>query len=107
MSSLTFFQPNPGPDAPCPLCNAPRPHSPRYPDNVCADCVARAVDETGRRLEFNTALNGGIRAKYADSGEQRESHDCFIDGVRCRADEAYFGGVVVRPAGPGGERGSA
>jgi len=98
MSKLTFFQPNPGPDEPCPLCESPRPHSPRYPDNLCADCVGRAVDETGRPLTFiNLTLTGGFGAAYADTGERRDSHVCFIDGVRCWADEAYFGGVVVRP----------
>ena len=102
MNKLSFFQPNPGPEAPCPICGAPRPHSPRYPDNVCADCVARAVDETGRPLTFfNTSLTGGFGAAYADTGERLDTPGeaclCFIDGVRCRAREAYFGGVVVQP----------
>lgn len=98
MTGLSFFQPNPGPDAPCPLCGAPRPHSPRYPNCVCADCVERAVDESGRPLRFNAAVGVGFAATYADTGEPRESHVCFINGVECQANEAYFGGVVVRPA---------
>ena len=102
MTGLTFFQPNPEPDTPCPICGVPRPHSPRYPDNVCADCVGRAVDETGRRLEFfNLTLTGGFGAAYADTGERldtpRDAQTCFIDGVRCRAREARFGGIVVQP----------
>jgi hypothetical protein len=102
MSGLTFFQPNPGPDAPCPICGSPQPHSPRYPDCVCADCVGRAVDETGRRLEFfNLTLSGGFGVAYADTGERLDAplagQPCFIDGVRCRAREARFGGIVVQP----------
>ena len=98
MAKLTFFQPNPGADEPCPLCGSPRPHSLRYPDNVCADCVERAADETGRRLTFfNLGFSGGFGAAYADTAEPRDSHICFIDGVRCWADEAHFGGIVVRP----------
>lgn len=98
MSGLSFFQPNAGPDAPCPLCGSPRPHSERYPDHVCADCVERAVDETGRALTFfNLGFGGGFGARYRDTGEPRTSHACWIDGARCRADEARFGGIVVRP----------
>lgn len=103
MAQLTFFQPNPGPDAPCPVCGQPRPHSPRYPKNVCADCVERAVDESGRRLTFfNLTLTGGFGAANVDTGERLETPldqaTCFIDGVRCLAREARFGGIVVQPA---------
>jgi hypothetical protein len=98
MSGISFFQPNPGPDAPCPICGSPRPGSPRYPDHVCAECVGRARSEDGRPLRFfNLDLSGGIGAEYADTGEARASLECLVDGVRCRADEARFGGVVVRP----------
>jgi hypothetical protein len=96
VGGINFFQPNLGADSPCPICGSPRPHSPRYPDHVCADCVARATDETGRVLRFwNESMSGGFVAKYADTGAKRDSHVCFVDGVRCRADEAYFGGIVV------------
>ena len=103
MGQLTFFQPNPGPPTPCPVCGGPRPHSPRYPDHVCADCVARATDEAGRPLAFfNATLLGGFGAAYADTGERLPTPDeeqaCHIDGVRCIAREARFGGIVVQPA---------
>ncbi len=102
MAQLTFFQPNPGPAEPCPICGEPRPHSPRYPACVCADCVERAADSAGRRLVFgNESLTGGFVAAYADTRERLDtpylSQDCFIDGVRCLAREAYFGGIVVQP----------
>ena len=112
MSGLSFFQPNPGPDEPCPVCGAPRPHSPRYPRAVCAGCVARAVDEGGRPLSFANLFPeslGGFCAVYADTGARvdtpRDACLCFVGGVRCRAREAYFGGVVVEPheaSAPGG-----
>jgi hypothetical protein len=98
MGALSFFQPSPGADEPCPICGHPRPRSDRYPDHVCADCVARAVDEDARPLRFfNTSMSGAFAASYVDTGEPRDSNLCFIDGVRCRADEARFGGIVVRP----------
>ena len=104
MGGLSFFQPNPGADAPCPICGRPRPHSPRYADAVCADCVARAADAEGRPLSFSNRFPesvGGFMAVYADTGERvgtaGDSCLCFIDGVRCQAREAYFGGIVVQP----------
>lgn len=37
----------------------------------------------------------GFVAEYADTGEEYQGHDCFIDGVKCHADEARFGGIVI------------
>jgi hypothetical protein len=114
MNGLSFFQPNPGSDQPCPVCATPCPQSPRYPDNICADCVMRAVDECGRSLVFSNLFPeslGGFQALYADTGERLDTPEdgclCFIDGVRCWAREAYFGGVVVQPTRKLGERGGA
>jgi hypothetical protein len=84
----------------------------RHPRRVCETCVGRACDEVGRPLRFfNTGLSGGFVARLADDGIERESHECLIDGVRCRADEAYLGGIVVevvaegRPSAPVGSVG--
>ncbi|HET6880616.1 MAG TPA: hypothetical protein VFI31_10700 [Pirellulales bacterium] len=47
-------------------------------------------------MEFsNVDYAGGFAARYADTGEDYPSHECFIGGVRCRADEARFGGIVI------------
>jgi hypothetical protein len=80
----------------------------RHPQRVCETCVGRARDENGRLLRFfNTGFSGGFVARLADGGMERESHVCVIDGVRCWADEAYLGGIVVevapegRPSAPG------
>ena len=55
-----------------------------------------ATDEHGRRLSFfNVDMTGGFRAVYVDSGEEREGHVCYVRGVRCWADEARFGGIVI------------
>jgi hypothetical protein len=102
----TYFQPTSDPpqSQPCPLCGAPVPASARYPDAVCAACVDLACDEAGRRLVFgNTSpLGTGFAARCVETGELGESPRCWIRGVECRAAEAYFGGVVVRPvARPG------
>lgn len=83
---------------PCPICNQPRSYSERYPDALCEACVARATDADGRLLVFgNAGFFGGFIAQYADTREVYDSHACTVDGVRCWADEARFGGIVVQP----------
>ena len=60
------------------------------------------MDEHGRQVEFfNPELLGGFAAAYRDTGERlatpRDDQACLIDGVRCMAREAHFGGIVVEP----------
>lgn len=55
-----------------------------------------ATSEDGRQLLFfNLGFFGGYGARYKDSGEKYLSHICFINGVKCYADEARFGGIVI------------
>jgi hypothetical protein len=35
-------------------------------------------------------------AWYADTEEPYPSHECYIDGIHCYADEAHMGGIVIR-----------
>jgi hypothetical protein len=82
----------------CPICGAEVPRVARYPRYVCPNCAGKAQDENDRPLEFhNESFSGGFVARYADTGEERESHVCFIEDVRCWADEARFGGIVIQP----------
>ena len=83
----------------CPICDTTTKTLPRYPRRVCGTCAAKASDESGRALEFfNTSIGGGFIAYYADSNqtETHPGHLCFIDGIRCYADEARFGGIVIQ-----------
>ncbi|MBP6002385.1 MAG: hypothetical protein KA746_03015 [Pyrinomonadaceae bacterium] len=85
-------------DQKCPICRSPVPVSDRYPNYVCDECFVRATDEEGRSLSFsNVSLSGGFAALYRDTHEERDSHICYIDEVRCWADEAHFGGIVIQP----------
>lgn len=80
----------------CPLCGTPGEASPRYPRYICVPCGHWATDENGRGLRFtNEAVSGGFLAYYRDTGEPYDSHICYVDGVRCWADEAHMGGIVV------------
>jgi hypothetical protein len=100
---MTFMQPGALPEdisQQCPLCGMGQPASSRYPDYVCAECVADAKDGAGCQVDFqNTALTGGYEAVNVATGEKSDSHSCFIRGIECYADEAKFGGIVVRPSG--------
>jgi len=88
------FAPEPGQQ--CPICQYPVHPSARYPRALCGLCLREATDEHGRRLNFfNVDMSGGFRAAYADTGEEREGHVCYVRGVRCWADEARFGGIVI------------
>ena len=83
----------------CPICGVTVLPSARYPRYVCAACAAKACSIDGRPLRFfNLSLSGGFGAEYADTDEPYESSMCFIDGVKCLADEAHMGGIVIRPA---------
>ncbi|HSE72402.1 MAG TPA: hypothetical protein VLA97_16670 [Nocardioidaceae bacterium] len=87
----------------CPLCGTVFDMLPRYHGILCRDCADRATDADGRRLRLtNTSLSGGFAAWYADRDrelceEVSVTHVVYVDGVRCRADEGRFGGIVVRP----------
>jgi hypothetical protein len=43
-----------------------------------------------------TPSGQGCAAEYADTGEEYPSRECFIDGLRCEAEEARFGGIVIQ-----------
>ncbi|RJG42392.1 hypothetical protein [Motilimonas pumila] len=82
----------------CPICQVETSYNPRYPRYVCGHCAELAADENGRLLQFfNTCVSGGFKAEYTDTGEERNSHLCFIKGVACYANEARFGGIVIQP----------
>lgn len=90
----------------CPICFSSVYKSLRYPRQLCSICSKKAVDENGRPLLFhNESISGGFIAKYADNGELRDSHICFIDGRKCWADEEYMGSIVIQPIDEAVERG--
>jgi predicted amidophosphoribosyltransferase len=84
-------------DQVCPTCRKSVKANPRYPHYLCRPCVERATDANGKRIQFFQANpNGRYAARYADTGIEYPSHECFVDGVKCWADEARFGGIVVQ-----------
>jgi predicted amidophosphoribosyltransferase len=88
----------PQPHQRCPICQKPVHPSERYPRYLCEQCTKRAKSINGRPLKFfNESFSGGFIAQYADTSESYPSHECYIDGIPCHADEHYFGGIVIQP----------
>ena len=80
---------------PCPICSIPSPYRERYPRLVCSTCRSKACDDRGRQLKFfNVSMDGGFQALLVDSQEEYPSHICYIEGIKCWADEGKFGGWV-------------
>jgi hypothetical protein len=89
----------------CPISSAAVDPNLRYPRYICQECAVKATSADGRLLAFsNVDMTGGFAARYVDTGEKYESRECFIGGVKCRADEARFGGIVIEVAGQLDER---
>jgi len=84
-------------DYSCPICKTDLEFHSRYPTYVCSRCVEKASDESGRILSFsNAGMHGGLIAVYAETNECLDSKICYIDEVKCYADEAYMGGIIVQ-----------
>lgn len=84
----------------CPICHTHVQKSERYPKYICEDCKKRAVNSEGLPVKFfNIDFGGGFVAVTIknDIEQKSQDHVCFVDGVKCYADEAKFGGVVVVP----------
>jgi 5'-nucleotidase len=82
----------------CPICSREVESSSRYPSYICPDCVATAQSRDDRPVRFfNEDISGGFVASHGDTNEKSEDHICYINRIKCRADEAYMGGIVVQP----------
>ncbi|MEH2078104.1 MAG: hypothetical protein V7K57_27525 [Nostoc sp.] len=44
---------------------------------------------------FNTSMIGGFAGIVSETKEEYESHICYIDAVKCWAESARFGGIVI------------
>ncbi len=83
----------------CPICKRYMQPSSRYRDYVCPKCIHLSTDKEGLLVVFgNTTMDGhGCAGKYIESRKQYYSNKCWIKHVLCYAEEAYFGGIVIRP----------
>lgn len=83
----------------CPICKRYVKLSSRYPNYACRQCVQLATDKKGKPVHFfNTEFSGhGCAGAYTKTGKPYNSNRCYIKGVECKAEEAYLGGIVIKP----------
>lgn len=96
----------------CGVCKTTKiPTSQRYPNLVCGECIKKAVDIDGNIVTYsNDNYSGGFISYHHvvnsnsnantipnDNVEivQKNDHDCWINGYKCYANEARFGGIVI------------
>lgn len=83
----------------CQICRENVSPSIRYPNRVCDNCYNKAETEEGERIYFeNEGISGGFIARRVNDNsiyKVEGGHLCFIDNVKCWAEEAYMGGIVI------------
>lgn len=81
----------------CPICHLVVTENPRYRNYLCRTCAKKVCDIEARPLRlFQTGPEGRYAASYADTGAPYDSHEVYVDGIACWAEEARFGGIVVQ-----------
>ena len=86
----------------CPICNETLMRLERYPRSICATCASKEnlKDASGNPVDYiNLHIGGGFASLHTmEDGTivQKEDHICFVKGVKCYADEARFGGIVIQ-----------
>ena len=93
-------------ETPCPICKSMIEHFERYPNYICGDCISILVDVNDVPILFEneTLLGTGLAAWLLDSETGKYDKldpissmtgEAYCRGVLCKAQEAYFGGIVV------------
>lgn len=82
----------------CPICKRWVTPSMRYPKYVCYWCTLHITDENGKTISISNADLLGIGV-MVNGVEVESGYPVVVQGVRCTASEAYFGGIVIEPAG--------
>ena len=88
----------------CPLCLDKMTYfTARYPKMICEKCCngnnGKILDSSGNEVSFcNADMYGGFISIHNINNEQvtKEDHVCFINNIKCCANEARFGGIVIQ-----------
>ena len=79
----------------CPICDKNMIDFERYPKMICHECVLLTTTENGETIKFyNIDHTGGFLSIVNDV--KGKDHECFINNLKCYADEARFGGIVIQ-----------
>ena len=81
----------------CPICKKYVKSSSRYLNYICKKCILLASDENNKPVYFhNTEVSGhGCAGRYLSINKPYLSNTCYVKGIKCNAQEAYFGGIVI------------
>jgi len=78
----------------CPICNELRFTTARYPNKICNKCETLCTTKDNEKIQFfNIDHSGGFLSIVND--KQGNIHECYVNNIKCYADEARFGGIVV------------
>lgn len=90
---------NDQPTQKCPICDSDTFQMLRYPHYVCDICISTydTLTVDNKKIEFsNISPFGGFQSKIEGENEYGSEHYCYINGIKCYADEARFGGIVIQ-----------
>jgi hypothetical protein len=88
----------------CPIClDIMNNFTLRYPKMICQKCsngeTGKIIDSFGNEVSFgNIDISGGFTSYHKINNEivKKEEHICLINNIKCYADEARFGGIVIQ-----------
>ena len=78
----------------CPICNNLRFTTSRYPKKICSNCEELTVTENNEKIRFFNIDNTGGFLSIVNN-HHGNIHECYINNIKCYADEARFGGIVI------------
>ena len=83
----------------CPIFQEETIADPRYPNYLCYNCSDAVTTKNGESIIFyNVDFSGGIIAHFTGADRVYKSQECYINNIKCYAQEARFGGIVIQSA---------
>jgi len=86
----------------CPICRKELDiFLDRYPRMICSKCANsyNIIDSHGNNVSFeNESFYGGFTSLHMIDNIiiKKKDHICYIDNIKCYADEAIYGGIVIQ-----------
>ena len=80
----------------CAVCKKHHDTANRYPNAICSKCLYtyKTYTKEGYEITFSNGNNGFGFFSYINN-KKGEIHECYIKGIKCFANEAKFGGIVI------------
>ena len=85
----------------CQICKKFMEPSVRYHNAICITHYNECIDKNGNKVTFhNINAEGGFVAYHYVNNMiiKDEDGECYIQGVKCMAEEVRLGGIVIQVA---------